>query len=107
MKASISAENILDFRIIIERLSYGYNGLFINRIYNLFIMDKSYKDQIQNGSNQFRYLNDHMHSSNHQTINKSNWNYILPTFDSYIRQRSNHCSTFIQYYNLYNIFVIQ
>ena len=50
-KVLISAKESLDFRIIIELSSYRSIGLSSNRIYDLFFIEQSYKDQRKNVSN--------------------------------------------------------
>ena len=49
-KYSISDTQSFDSWIIIERLSYHLIGLRMNRNSNIFIVKKSYEDQIQNAS---------------------------------------------------------
>ena len=59
-----------------------------------------------NVSNTFIYFRDHIHYFNHQLINKANSKFIIITFNLYICQQSNHCSSFLRCISLYNIFVV-
>ena len=92
----------LNFCIITERPIYRSICLHSNRIWHLFNADRSYEDQIQNVSNIVQSFCYHMPCFNCQLINTSNSNFILLTFDTYLRHQSNHCSTFLQYHNLYD-----
>ena len=98
-KYSISAEQSLNFWVIIEQLSYRLISLHINRIYNLFIVKWSYEDQSINVSNKFLSFHYHMQIFDCQSINSLNWTFILFTFNSFMRQRSNNCS------NVYGIVI--
>ena len=60
-KASISAKQSLNFRIIIDSSSYRSIGLRSNKIYDLFVAESSYKYQSRNVSTRFRYFRYHMH----------------------------------------------
>ena len=63
MKASIAVEQSTNFQIIIKWSIYRLIFLYINRIYNIFIFERSYKYKIRNVSTQFQYFCDHMHFS--------------------------------------------
>ena len=62
----------LDFWIITEQSSYRLISLSSNRIYDIFIADRSYKDLIRNVSNTFLYFHYHMHCFDNQSIDTFN-----------------------------------
>ena len=71
-KTFISAKKSLNFRIIIEILSYRLISLRDNIIYNIFILDRSYEDHIRNVINPVLSLSDHIYFFNRKWINISN-----------------------------------
>ena len=70
-KASISAQKLY-FRIIIELSSYRLIGLRGNRIYDLFIFERSYEYQIQNVSITVLSFCYHMHFFGFRSISTPN-----------------------------------
>ena len=102
MKASNSAEQSLDFRIIIYWSSYCLVRLCNNIMYNTFITEQSHEYQSQNISTRFWYF-----SWYYALFWSSNDRYTKITFYYYYIGRSNHCSTFLKYHHLYNIFIVK
>ena len=106
MKYSISAKQNIYIWIFIELLIYHLIGLRSNRIYYPFIADQSYEDLIRNISNPVQSFCDHMHVFDRQTIDTPNQNFIIIKFILHIFQISNYRSNILQYYHLYDIFVV-
>ena len=85
MIASSVAKQSLGFRFTINYWRYHLIGPRSYLIYDLCIIERSYKDVNKNVSNPFRYLNDHMHSFDCQLINTLNEPFILFTLVLYLR----------------------
>ena len=82
--ASISAKQSLYFWLIMKLSRYCSIGLRSNRIYNLFISERSYKYLIRNISNKFWYFHDHM-----LLIHKTKILFFLHLFLIYINDQTN------------------
>ena len=68
--ASIVDEKSRSFKLTIYLLWYHLIGIHSNIIYNYFIIEWSYEYLRWNLSNQFRSINDHMHTFDRQYIDQ-------------------------------------
>ena len=67
----------LSFILTTNKLTWFSIGVRSNIIYNLFIVKRLYKYLIQNASNKFLFINDHMHTFDRRLINQLNQPFII------------------------------
>ena len=82
------------FWLTIDWPNYRSIGLRSNILYDLFIVYWSYTYLIRNVSTKFWSINDHMHTFDHQFIDKLNQPFNIFTFILNIRQKSNYFQPF-------------
>ena len=73
----------------------------------MFIIKKLYNYHSQNISDQFIYLNDYMHTFDHQPINQLNQPSNIDILVYNISQQSSYSSTIIWHYHLYDLFILK